>query len=192
MHLSLFILLGVLLVFSVIWFKSRRTSPIRAWFLIILLAAAVLVSSLAPSLDSPAAEYLSAVAVLVAGLGGSIPAAYCVGLVRDPVQPATSQYGQKVTGKLGYFGFKAELTQPQPLPEADGGGKIIGIFERLAVALAIITAQVSLLAVVVGIKGLARYTDIKSGHLTAEKFIIGTFSSLLWASACALVAVNLR
>lgn len=192
MHLSLFILLGVLLMFSVIWFKSRRTSAIRAWFLITLLAAAVLVSSLAPSLESPAVEYLSAVAVLVAGLGGSIPAAYCLGLVRDPVQPATSQDGQKITGKLGYFSFKAELTKLQPLPEADGGGKIIGIFERLAVALAIITGQVSLLAVVVGIKGLARYTDIKSGHLTAEKFIIGTFSSLLWASACALVTVNLR
>ncbi|MBM7050625.1 hypothetical protein [Rothia sp. ZJ1223] len=97
-------------------------------------------------------------------------------------------------GRVGFLQLTADFIKPQPQPhrEADGGGRLIGIFERLAVVMALVTSQTSLLAVIVAIKGLARYPDIESGHLAAEKFIVGTFASLIWAGCCALIALNVR
>ena len=46
------------------------------------------------------------------------------------------------------------------------------------------------LAVVLGLKGIGRYPELRHGDSsgTAERFIIGTFTSVLWAVACAGVA----
>jgi hypothetical protein len=47
------------------------------------------------------------------------------------------------------------------------------------------------LAVVLAVKGLGRYPELRNGEDTgvAERFIIGTFTSVLWAVACAGVAM---
>ena len=43
------------------------------------------------------------------------------------------------------------------------------------------------LAIVLGLKGLGRYPELRNQERTgaAERFIIGTFTSVLWAAACA-------
>lgn len=189
--LATWLLLGVLLILALAWFRSSRTSAVKAWLLIAVLLAAVLTSALAENPSSPWLELMSLAVLAIGGLGGSVPAAYFVGLLK--AQPlADSSDGQEVLGKLGPLTVKAEVKKPQVQAGADGGGRLIGIFERLAVTLCLMMGQVSVLAVVVAVKGLARYPEIKSGHLTAEKFIVGTFASLLWAAGCAMVAVNLR
>lgn len=69
------------------------------------------------------------------------------------------------------------------------GGAWIGLLERLAVAATLLGSWPEGLAVVLAVKGLARYSELKRPNGAAERFIIGTFSSVLWASACAGVAV---
>lgn len=72
------------------------------------------------------------------------------------------------------------------------GGLVIGILERIAVALAILLNEPVAIAYVVAIKGLGRYAELKETPAAAERFIIGTLTSLLWAcGVAALTAVYL-
>lgn len=66
------------------------------------------------------------------------------------------------------------------------GGRWIGMFERLAVYASILAGFSGGIAVVLAVKGLARYPELKATTPGAsERFIIGTFSSVLFAAACA-------
>jgi hypothetical protein len=65
------------------------------------------------------------------------------------------------------------------------GGLIIGILERAAVAAAILAAKgPEGIAIVMAVKGLARYPELRE-PTASEQFIIGTFASVLWACAAA-------
>lgn len=68
------------------------------------------------------------------------------------------------------------------------GGAIIGVLERLAVCLAILAGQPVAIAYVVAIKGLGRFAELKETPVAAERFIIGTLTSLLWAAGVAALA----
>ncbi|GAA4474341.1 hypothetical protein GCM10023094_09780 [Rhodococcus olei] len=67
------------------------------------------------------------------------------------------------------------------------GGRTIGVLERVAVAVAILAGWPEGLAVVLAVKGLARYPELREPH-ASEQFIIGTFTSVLWAVAVCGVA----
>lgn len=82
-----------------------------------------------------------------------------------------------------------------PTPAAPGtstrilrGGAIIGVLERLAVCLAILAGQPVAIAYVVAIKGLGRFAELKETPVAAERFIIGTLTSMLWAAGVAALA----
>lgn len=68
------------------------------------------------------------------------------------------------------------------------GGAIIGILERLGVCLAILTGQPVAIAYIVAIKGLGRFAELKETPVAAERFIIGTLTSMLWAAGIAAAA----
>lgn len=69
------------------------------------------------------------------------------------------------------------------------GGAWIGVLERLATVATLLAAWPEGLAVVLAVKGLARYSELRRPNGAAERFIIGTFCSVLWASACAGIAM---
>jgi hypothetical protein len=73
------------------------------------------------------------------------------------------------------------------------GGSWIGALERLTMTASILSGFSAGIAVIVAIKGLGRYPDLKAGQGSgaAERFIIGTFASLGWAAACAGVGLLL-
>ena len=73
------------------------------------------------------------------------------------------------------------------------GGAWIGALERAAVFAALVAGWPTGLAVVLGLKGLGRYPELRNQEhtATAERFIIGTFTSVLWAAACAAIAITL-
>lgn len=80
------------------------------------------------------------------------------------------------------------------------GGAWIGAFERTGIFAALAAGWPEGIAVVLALKGLGRYSELKSDGPTtaaaaqggvAERFIIGTFSSVLWAVACAGVVAGL-
>lgn len=79
----------------------------------------------------------------------------------------------------------------EPVPDSPlRGGLAIGVLERAAIAVCVLANFGGGLAVIVAAKGLARYPELRHPG-AAEQFIIGTFVSVLWAVACAGVAVAL-
>lgn len=62
------------------------------------------------------------------------------------------------------------------------GGLTIGLLERAAVTLAIAVGQPDAVAVVVAVKGLGRFAELKENPAASERFVIGSLASLLWAS----------
>lgn len=100
-------------------------------------------------------------------------------------------------------GDRARPPLPPPAPadddtggsvEAAGstlrGGAWIGALERVAVFSGLLAGWKEAIAIVLAVKGLGRYPELKNGNrpAVAERFIIGTFVSVLWACACAGVA----
>ena len=62
------------------------------------------------------------------------------------------------------------------------------MLERLAVCVAILAGEPVAIAYVVAIKGLGRFAELKETPVAAERFIIGTLTSLLWAAGVAVLA----
>ncbi len=74
------------------------------------------------------------------------------------------------------------------------GGAWIGALERLAVFAGLAAGFPEGVAVVLALKGVGRFPDLRgdgSGAAT-ERFIIGTFTSVLWAAACAGIVALVR
>ena len=73
------------------------------------------------------------------------------------------------------------------------GGTWIGALERLAMTATLVAGWPEGMAGIVAVKALARYPELKAAQNTGaiERFIIGTFTSLGWAAACAGVALVL-
>lgn len=94
----------------------------------------------------------------------------------------------------------SQRTEPPPSPWADPevpehqpdpalrGGLVIGILERAAVMLSLLSGHSSGIAVVVAVKGLARYGEFTNPR-QREEFIIGTLASLVWAALFAAAAL---
>ena len=80
---------------------------------------------------------------------------------------------------------------PQTLDQAGDvlrGGAWIGALERLAVFAGLASGFPEGVAVVLALKGVGRFPDLRAegrGGAATERFIIGTFASVLWAAACA-------
>lgn len=69
------------------------------------------------------------------------------------------------------------------------GGAWIGVLERCAAFGTLLAGWPEGLALIVAIKGLGRYSELRQVESgAAERFIIGTFVSLLCACACAGIA----
>ena len=71
------------------------------------------------------------------------------------------------------------------------GGAWIGGLERVAVAATLLARSAEGLVVVLAVKGLGRYAELRA-PAAAERFILGTLASSLWAAACVGVALLLR
>jgi hypothetical protein len=81
----------------------------------------------------------------------------------------------------GPLGARAE-----PLEDGEvlRGGAWIGSLERAGIFATLAAGWPEGVAVVLAVKGVGRYHELGAAG-AAERFIIGTFASVLWASACA-------
>ena len=72
------------------------------------------------------------------------------------------------------------------------GGAWIGALERAAVYATVVAGWPPGLAVLLALKGLGRYPElrVREDSGAAERFIIGTLASSLWAIACAGLALS--
>ncbi len=74
------------------------------------------------------------------------------------------------------------------------GGRWIGVLERLAVTGAIISGFPEAVAVVIAIKGLGRYPELRGrtgddSSAASERFIVGTLASFVWAALVGIGAL---
>ncbi|MCU1530962.1 MAG: hypothetical protein JWO49_533 [Arthrobacter sp.] len=136
------------------------------------------------------------VALLAAGFGGWPVTALVFRLARtiDERTAAASSALEDPSADV-----TVDPLSPQPAPDQAAaeavsstrilrGGAIIGVLERLAVCLAILAGQPVAIAYVVAVKGLGRFAELKETPVAAERFIIGTLTSMLWAAGIAALA----
>jgi hypothetical protein len=149
---------------------ERLRPPWSAAILTALLALSAVLAWMAEGAPEGIAEVSTAAAVLAAVLGGG-PVATAILRAADPAA-------------VGVAGG------PQD-PAILRGGAWIGVLERAAVSAALLTGSAEALAVVIAVKGLGRFAELRA-PAAAERFIVGTLASGLWAAACVGVAVLLR
>jgi hypothetical protein len=150
--------------------ESRRPDWGAAVLAVLLGAAAVVAWAAGPASEG-IAEGAVLTAVLAAVTAGS-PVATAVLRAADPTAAG-------LTGVPGH-------------PEVLRGGAWIGVLERAAVAGTLLADWPEGLAVVLAVKGLGRYNELRETPAASERFILGTLASALWAAGCVGVAVLIR
>ena len=160
------------------------------------LGGALLLASL-PVGDAPVAfsVVIALAALVLAVIGGGPAAVLALHLAtKDSVAPGShggilvgsDTPAAAAAGTANGTDIPTDPTAPAAVHEVLRGGLTIGILERLAVAGAILAGFPEALAVVVAIKGVGRFTELASSE-ARERFIIGTFASLIWACACVIL-----
>jgi hypothetical protein len=149
---------------------------------LLLLGAAAVVAAVSDKLDTDD----RGVVTLAAALAG-----------------ATAVLGGSPLTTRVFAAVDAQAPSPGPGPdpiEAAGnvlrGGAWIGALERGAVFTSLAVGMPEGVAIVLALKGLGRYPELRNPEDSpgaAERFIIGTFTSVLWAAACAgVLALTVR
>jgi hypothetical protein len=172
MSAAVLVLLGVLVVGGgVLTLRGeRRRSPLGALLLVVVLAAAAVLAWRA----GPVGGGLAGGGVLLAVAAASLAGAPVVTAVLRAADPDTGPSRRRASD-----------------PEVLRGGAWIGVLERTAIAATVLAGWAEGLAVLIAVKGLGRFNELKA-PVAAERFIIGTLASGLWALACVGVAVLLE
>ena len=157
------------------------------------LAAALFIAAV-PSVATPPAFaiMLGLVSIALAVIGGAPMAVLALNLAMKNSALGTNG-GILVSNPANSAQPAVPATTVDAVPGADAtpavhevlrGGLTIGFLERFAVAGAILLGFPEAIAIVVAIKGVGRFTELSAPE-SRERFIIGTFASLIWACACA-------
>lgn len=69
------------------------------------------------------------------------------------------------------------------------GGAWLGVLERLAITGSLLAGYPYGIAIVVAIKGLGRYAELRDQPVASERFVVGTLASLIWSVATGLLGL---
>lgn len=69
------------------------------------------------------------------------------------------------------------------------GGAWLGVLERLAITGSLLAGYPYGIAIVVAIKGLGRYAELRDQPVASERFVVGTLASLIWSVAMGLLGL---
>lgn len=162
-----------------------------AGLLVPLTAAGLLALSLGPL--GGWAEVLAVAALLVAAAAGGSPMATGVLRLADPAAARAAEGVDLHRGGSALDVGSQAARPPVATMSAPGllrGGATLGVLERLATFATLAAATPEGIAVVLAVKGLGRFGELKI-PAAPERFMIGTFASVLWACACWAVTVAL-
>lgn len=101
----------------------------------------------------------------------------------DPIEP----------GDEAVAATEPTVTTGSDGPEGPGalaalrGGTWIGLLERLATTGALLLGEPTAVAVVVAVKGLGRYPELREYPAASERFVVGSLASLTWAAGVGFV-----
>lgn len=127
-------------------------------------------------------------ALLLASLGGWPLSSFVLRLSRSPrrARPAAQRRGE-----VPVLEAPAHPAKDWSTPELLRGGLWIGLLERIAVTACVLADHPEMIAVVVALKGLGRYPELRAHEGASERFLVGTFASLLWAVAIGAIGLAL-
>jgi hypothetical protein len=188
------VLLGVGTVVSVlvIWLRGDRLSRwVPVGLMTGLVAGAALAVALGDRLSGRPHAAFVVVGLVAAAVGGSHLTTVVFEAV-DEADVSEREAADELRDPLR-DGFRDEIGEGRSLRTAGQvlrGGAWIGILERVAVFAALVARWPEGIAIVLAVKGLGRYPELRSGRSPglAERFIIGTLVSVLWAALCAYAA----
>lgn len=170
--------------------QAERVQKVASICFFLIIGIALYIAIISENIENDSHKYVifCILTVLASCSAGSTISLAAQSFLKDSSAPKEPT---RIKGNFLGRDFSAELTKEKDGDGAYGGGKIIGVLERASITLILITGLHQSLIIIFTIKGLARYSEIKSGTLTAERFIIGTFASSLWAGLCALIPLLL-
>ena len=101
-----------------------------------------------------------------------------------------------LVGRVLVWGVLSRVEPGPAVPGVLRGGAWIGMLERLAITGSVLVHFPEAVAVVLAVKGLGRYPELREAHPdrrspAAERFIIGTLASYSWAGLCGVVGMLL-
>lgn len=169
---ALFLFTGASLALAVLAWSAK------SHWLIGGAAAALLAALIVATLPGPGSSPI--LAILLSLLGAALA-------VVGGGPAATTSLKLATQGSVPNGVHGGILVESEPR-EVLRGGLAIGLLERLAVVGTIIAGFPAALAVIVAVKGVGRFTELDAAE-ARERFIIGSFVSLIWASASAAVVV---
>jgi len=165
----------------------------------VLVGVLILVAGI--HLDVPSPWYAPALAIALAALGilGGFPITmWVLGLAgsrtrrgkgdqKSSAQDTAGTAGHGDDGEHG--GIVVPVEGSRKHHEVLRGGWVIGYLERIAVIAAVALGRFEIVAAVIAVKGLGRFTELDNA-VARERFIIGTLTSLTWAGACGLLVAQ--
>lgn len=168
MTVLLVVLLGVAVACAAAWWQASRRRRPRVMTLL-----------LGAMLASTAGAAVLACSVTVTAVACGVVATLCVVLAALGGAPLVERVLQS-----------ASRTEVDPIGNDTplAGGLWIGVAERISVSVALMVGWPEGLLLVTAVKGVGRYPELSSKggeQHYAEKFIIGSFFSVLWACGCA-------
>ncbi|WBU38863.1 hypothetical protein [Homoserinibacter sp. YIM 151385] len=161
--------------------RARRPLAALLGAVPIVLGVLLLVFDAQPLAPAPAWGAVLSLAFALLGIVAGSPAASLVLDWAERGEPAPR-------GKHGGIMILAKRESGEARVEVLRGGAAVGYLERTAIVAAVVLGRLEIAAAVIAIKGLGRFSDLESAE-ARERFIIGTLASMLWAGACAGLAI---
>lgn len=162
--------------------------PVAALGVLLLGVAAAVAARVDPT-DGWRLAAAVVLGVVVATTGGSLVVRAVFRLMRREFLPARAGRVTAPSAEAAPDAL-AEETFSEPGTVLRGGAWI-GCLERAAVAATLLAGWPEGIALVLAVKGVGRYAELRETN-APEAFIIGTLTSLLWAAAAAGTAHLLR
>jgi hypothetical protein len=163
---------AVLLLLAAVAAVLARSGRLRGRVRTGAVVTTVVLVVLAVVLPRPATGLAVVLVLAVAAVGGGPLVEAVLRWAGDPGDPGDpARAGARIT---------------EPAAGVLRGGAVIGVLERLAVAGLLLAGMPDGVAVVVAVKALGRYPELRAVG-ASERFIIGTLVSLLWAGAVVAV-----
>ncbi|CCG03959.1 hypothetical protein [Blastococcus saxobsidens] len=172
MTVAVLVVLGLVAVTGLaLAVRGDRPGPSGASAIALVGALAVAAGLAWPAEGTPGPVQVGALLAVLAAVTGGGPVATAVLHAADPAAAGVSGGPQD--------------------PDILRGGAWIGVLERAAIAGTLLVGWPEGLAVILAVKGLGRFSELRA-PAAAERFIVGTLASALWAAACVGVAALLR
>ena len=155
--------------------------PVAIWVVLLAFGAT-------PTAPSSTLWSVTALGFAVLGVVAGSPLTVLVLSRTAPGDVSAGTHGGILVDEKDETGSKTAKAARVATREVLRGGSTIGYLERLAIVGAIAVGQVAVIAAIIAIKGLGRFSELDSAA-ARERFIIGTLVSMIWASVCGAIIV---